>query len=301
MLNLLDVVWILCIVPVWVTYLLLTHYPDKVPDVVVSAFLYGKLSKNKRASVLARISIPKRCFTQFYEYAVVLFTIWTLVLCCISIGLGAVPRKLKITMDVLIHNRTMKVPFAIILWTQLLLTVQVARRCYECMFVSVFSNVRMHIWHFAMGFIFYTGVQYSLLSLALPVAPELPAFSLSDLWSSHVILGSVMWLVAVWLEYDTAKRFAAFRKNADGKRVSSKHVAPYGGMFELISSPHYLAEIMVYTSITVVLGCTNLTWLLSLLWTYVNQIAIALLNHRWYQDRFKNYPSSRKAIIPFLL
>lgn len=63
----------------------------------------------------------------------------------------------------------------------------------------------------------WTGVQYSLLSLALPVAPELPAFSLSDLWSSHVILGSVMWLVAVWLEYDTAKRFAAFRKNADGK------------------------------------------------------------------------------------
>ncbi|OQR73528.1 putative polyprenol reductase-like [Tropilaelaps mercedesae] len=127
------------------------------------------------------------------------------------------------------------------------------------------------------------------------------SLSFSDLLRLHVVLGTAMWTAAFWLEHDVAKRFANLRKDRTGKVVSTKHTVPSGGMFELVSSPHYFAEIMIYTSLTVVLGCFNLTWFFAVLWTYVNQIAIALLTHQWYQTKFKEYPASRRAVIPFLL
>ena len=40
----------------------------------------------------------------------------------------------------------------------LLLCVQVTRRLYECLCVSVFSSSRMHLVHYALGLYFYTAV-----------------------------------------------------------------------------------------------------------------------------------------------
>jgi 3-oxo-5-alpha-steroid 4-dehydrogenase 3 len=36
-------------------------------------------------------------------------------------------------------------------------------------------------------------------------------------------------------------------------------------------------------------------------WVLVNQVVAALMSHNWYKRTFNNYPSNRKAIIPFLL
>lgn len=83
--------------------------------------------------------------------------------------------------------------------------------------------------------------------------------------------------------------------------VSSKHQAPRGGMFEYVSSPHYLAEIMVYNGLTIILWNFNLTWFNGLLWTWVNQTAMALLSHRWYLSNFRDYPKTRTALIPLVL
>ena len=40
----------------------------------------------------------------------------------------------------------------------LLLCIQVSRRLYECLYVSVFSISRMHIVHYVLGLYFYTAV-----------------------------------------------------------------------------------------------------------------------------------------------
>lgn len=40
----------------------------------------------------------------------------------------------------------------------LLLCVQVSRRLYECLYVSVFSTSRMHAVHYLLGLYFYTAV-----------------------------------------------------------------------------------------------------------------------------------------------
>ncbi|XP_003739487.1 polyprenol reductase [Galendromus occidentalis] len=302
MINLLDVLWSSCTFPLWITYLFLVHRPEKVSDLLVSAFLYGKLSSNnKKAGRLNNIAIPKRWFTHFYQYAVVLFSLWSLILLVSAFtGHAAVPSSLSFSLDVLIHNRRSHVPFAVALWVQLLTTLQVYRRCYECMFVSVYSDAKMHVWHYAVGYIFYTGIQYSILSMTLG-SDSSTIFRFSDLFRFNVLIGTLIFAAAFHLEHDTTKRFANFRKDATGKVVSSKHQAPVGGMFEYVSSPHYLAEMLVYTGLTVILWSFNFTWFNALLWTYVNQSAMAFLSHRWYQSNFKDYPKTRTAVIPFLL
>uniref|UniRef100_A0A6G4ZZC1 Polyprenal reductase n=1 Tax=Rhipicephalus microplus TaxID=6941 RepID=A0A6G4ZZC1_RHIMP len=81
-----------------------------------------------------------------------------------------------------------------ILLVQLLETCQVYRRCYECMFVSVYSNVRMHVWHYLMGYFFYFGVQLTILANApISSGSTLPRFSLTDI-SAHHVIGTAVFL-----------------------------------------------------------------------------------------------------------
>lgn len=73
---------------------------------------------------------------------------------------------------------------------------------------------------------------------------------------------------------------------------------PYGGMFEYVSCPSYLGEITEWT------GWAIMTWslpgLVFALWTFFNLAPRARSNHKWYQDKFSNYPDDRKALIPFI-
>jgi 3-oxo-5-alpha-steroid 4-dehydrogenase 1 len=74
---------------------------------------------------------------------------------------------------------------------------------------------------------------------------------------------------------------------------------PAGGGFELVSSPAYLGELIMW------LGFALFTWSLPgvfiLSITAANLIPRALANHRWYLDRFADYPRSRRALIPWIL
>ncbi|XP_021741624.1 steroid 5-alpha-reductase DET2 [Chenopodium quinoa] len=74
---------------------------------------------------------------------------------------------------------------------------------------------------------------------------------------------------------------------------------PRGGLFELVSSPNYLGEIIEW------LGWAIMTWSWAgfgfFLYTFCNLVPRAMANHKWYLEKFKDeYPKTRKAIIPFM-
>ena len=66
-----------------------------------------------------------------------------------------------------------------------------------------------------------------------------------------------------------------------------------------MSSPNYLGEMIEW------LGWAIMTWSLAGLvfffWTVANLLPRAVANHKWYKKKFPDYPSDRKAIIPYLL
>ena len=79
------------------------------------------------------------------------------------------------------------------------------------------------------------------------------------------------------------------------------HRVPAGGWFELVSCPHYFAELLIYVSLSLVHGGLSLTWWLVVLYVLFNQALAAQLCHDFYINKYESYPKHRKAFIPFVL
>ena len=79
----------------------------------------------------------------------------------------------------------------------------------------------------------------------------------------------------------------------------SEYRVPRGAAFRLVSCPNYLGEIVEWC------GWALLTWspagLAFALWTAANLVPRAISHHRWYRERFPDYPRERRAIVPFVL
>jgi steroid 5-alpha reductase family enzyme len=74
---------------------------------------------------------------------------------------------------------------------------------------------------------------------------------------------------------------------------------PRGGLFQWISSPNYLGEIIEWN------GWAIMTWslpgLIFAIWTFANLVPRAYANHLWYLKNFSEYPDKRKALIPYIV
>lgn len=74
---------------------------------------------------------------------------------------------------------------------------------------------------------------------------------------------------------------------------------PKGGLYEYVTCPNYLGEMLEW------IGWAILTWSLAglafAIYTAANLAPRAVTNHRWYHEKFDDYPKKRRAVIPFLL
>ncbi|XP_040339226.1 polyprenal reductase isoform X2 [Herpailurus yagouaroundi] len=86
----------------------------------------------------------------------------------------------------------------------------------------------------------------------------------------------------------------------NGVVIHCNHRIPFGDWFEYVSSPNYLAELMIYISMAVTFGFHNLTWWLVVTYVFFSQALSALLSHKFYKSKFVSYPKHRKAFLPFL-
>lgn len=73
---------------------------------------------------------------------------------------------------------------------------------------------------------------------------------------------------------------------------------PRGGLYEYVSCPNFLGEIMQWCGFAVL--CWNLPAAAFAVWTAANLVPRALAHHKWYQREFKDYPQRRKALLPGL-
>ena len=107
-------------------------------------------------------------------------------------------------------------------------------------------------------------------------------------------VGAALFVLGAALNIVTDYRLAALRAKASGGAV-----LPRGGAFELVSCPNLAGEIVEWTGFA--LMSWSLPGLAFALWTAANLIPRALWRHRWYRERFPDYPRSRRAVIPWVL
>lgn len=74
---------------------------------------------------------------------------------------------------------------------------------------------------------------------------------------------------------------------------------PQGFLFKYISCPNHFGEIVEWAGFA--LMAWNYGALSFLIWTFANLAPRAFDHHKWYQNKFPDYPKDRKALIPFIV
>lgn len=119
-------------------------------------------------------------------------------------------------------------------------------------------------------------------------------YELSWLMDPRFILGFVVFVVGYRINRKADAMLAALRQPGE-----TGYKIPRGWLYERVSCPNYLGEIIVW------IGWAIATWsaagVVFVLWTLANLMPRALANHAWYQAKFDEYPSQRKAVIPYLI
>uniref|UniRef100_A0A3B4BXD3 Polyprenal reductase n=1 Tax=Pygocentrus nattereri TaxID=42514 RepID=A0A3B4BXD3_PYGNA len=270
---------------------------------------YGKTKRplEQRRAVLRLLDVPKRWFWHFYAISV----LWNGLLFVLSFRAVIFGEALPEFLTDILGFLTGCPPSA---WTELPLTVLVLqallwvhsfRRLLECLLVSIFSDGMIHVVQYAFGLSYY--IFLGLTVLCAGVSPPTDGLLrdstgpfLSQLTWYH-IAGALLFIWASLLQHRSLSLLASLRTNSSGKVETLAHRIPHGGWFELVSCPHYLAELLIYTALGVCCGCCSLTWWLVVLYIFCNQALAAQLCHEYYQRTFKAYPRHRKAFIPLLL
>lgn len=73
---------------------------------------------------------------------------------------------------------------------------------------------------------------------------------------------------------------------------------PNGFLYKYISCPNFFGEMMQWAGFAIM--AWNLPALTFCVWTIANVLPRAIKHHQWYKEKFENYPSIRKAVIPLL-
>ncbi|XP_062991797.1 polyprenol reductase isoform X2 [Elgaria multicarinata webbii] len=190
--------------------------------------------------------------------------------------------------------------------------------------LQIFDVPKRWFTHFYVVSVTWNGFLLLLLILSLPASWSFPiwlqdllsvlngilydlkdssangkAYQLTVCW--YHVLGLLMFIWASLHQHRCHVILANLRKNKSGNVVHLNHSIPFGDWFEMVSGPHYLAELLIYISMAVTFGLNNFTWWLVVAYVVFSQALSAVLSHEYYLRNFKDYPKCRKAYIPFLL
>lgn len=214
-------------------------------------------------------------------------------------------------------NQTWKLPL-------LLLATHLMRRFYECVFVHKWRpSSKMHIMGYLAGMAHYLWLPFVFLQL--PCADRVCPYYLEyshflSLWSgcsqdartNQVLAPSwcclSVFLIGLWAQYQQHRHhvlLANLRTSDIKEDRKSKYGIPTGGWFQLVSCPHYLAEIILYCCFAILIyleSPDNLCRSLLVLVFVVSNLAVtAKRTHRWYLENSPGYAKLRQyALIPFL-
>jgi steroid 5-alpha-reductase len=120
-------------------------------------------------------------------------------------------------------------------------------------------------------------------------------YSKNYLISVYFISGVTVFLLGMFINVWHDYRMINLRRKAQGE-----YVVPSGGLYELISCPNYLGEILEWTGFYIAFG--TLSAFIFAFSTFANLFPRALANHQWNITKFRGaYPNTRKAMIPFII
>lgn len=119
-------------------------------------------------------------------------------------------------------------------------------------------------------------------------------YNVSWLWDPRFIIGVILFFSGFALAKHSDRILASLRKPGE-----SGYKIPIGGAYRWVSCPNYLGELTQWTGFAI--ACWSLPGFVFFFLTLSNLLPRALSNHRWYHEKFADYPKERKALIPYVI
>ena len=157
-------------------------------------------------------------------------------------------------------------------------------------FLIEMTNPKMPI-SIALSAFFFNLVNVSIQAFGIFYFTE---YSENWISSSTFIIGLSIFLLGMYINIRSDYIIVAMKKrNGPGYHI------PQTFLYKYLSAPNYFGEIIEW------LGWAILTWSISgvvfLIWVIANLFPRAIAHHRWYKNKFDDYPKNRKAIIPGII
>ncbi len=119
-------------------------------------------------------------------------------------------------------------------------------------------------------------------------------YDLTWFYDERFVGGTCIFIAGLYLNWKADNILIRLRKPGE-----TGYKIPSGWLFEKISCPNLFGELIEWLGFAIL--CWNLPALTFLVWTAANLVPRAVSHHKWYLNHFENYPSARKAIIPYFL
>lgn len=125
-------------------------------------------------------------------------------------------------------------------------------------------------------------------------------------WISHLGGDGEALLTAPLFYAGAGLFFAGFVANVHADSILLKlrargpghYAIPQGGLYRWVSCPNYLGELVEWAAWALLTG--SLAGLSFFCFSVGNLAPRARSHHRWYKERFPDYPAQRKALLPGL-
>jgi 3-oxo-5-alpha-steroid 4-dehydrogenase 1 len=159
---------------------------------------------------------------------------------------------------------------------------------------------------FVYPFLMRGGTRMPLAIPAMAIAFNVLNAYVNALWISQVGRYASGWLTDPRFVVGTALFLGGMAVNLRSDQIlrnlrgpgETGYKVPVGGAYRWVSSPNYLGEIVEWLGYA--LAAWSLAGLAFAAYTMANLVPRALANHKWYRERFLDYPAERKALIPLV-
>ena len=109
---------------------------------------------------------------------------------------------------------------------------------------------------------------------------------------TNFIIGICIFLIGLYINLKSDNILLRIKKENKGYQI------PKGFLYNYISCPNYLGEILEWVGYAIITWC--LPGFIFALWTMFNLVPRAISHHKWYKNKFSDYPKNKKAIFPFI-
>lgn len=119
------------------------------------------------------------------------------------------------------------------------------------------------------------------------------SYSISWLTDFRFLTGVMLFITGIVINWKSDTILINLRKPGE-----THYSVPGGWLFEYISCPNLFGELIEWFGFALL--CWNLPAVSFFVWTAANLIPRAISHHKWYKEKFPEYPSGRKAVLPNL-